>query len=280
MRPRNLDQSGPSFRATAEYLAMSRRRMAHFVPNYLAPLIPPGACVCSAGCGVAYDIELLTEMGYDAWGFDSGARTKAWCDHSPLVQERLRLGHAEDKPFGDKTFDFVYALEVIEHVGCGDGGWEILETTVDSRLRFIESCVGMLRDGGRVFLSTSNRLCPIDIGHAHRYAAVTAAASRLGVNLTLPWHPRNFVLSFGDIARLVERSHVGDRVSVRAVSSLGYLAFSSRAWARPLSRAVDAYMWVVNLPPLRRSPANALTTVMLETPAHGVAGRELRPPPN
>jgi SAM-dependent methyltransferase len=263
------------FRLTPEYEAVNRRRMESLVPDYLARLIPAGARVCSIGCGTAYDVELLVNLGYDAYGFDGGERTAAWSNRSPSVRSRLRTGLAEDKPFGDSAFDFGYALEVIEHVGCGDGGWEILDTTHDARVRFVESCVDMLRDGGRLFLSTSNRLCPVDIGHMHRYSRLTEKAGRLGIPLTLPWHPLNFVLSCGDIERLVRRSRVADRVRVRPVSPRGYLAFSSHARARRLRNAVNAYMSVVSLPLLRTSPANPLTTVILEGRAR--AGRLAAP---
>ena len=280
MQRETSGQGNASFRMTPEYEAVNRRRMESLVPKYLAPLIPAGARVCSIGCGTAYDVELLADLGYDAYGCDIGERTTAWGDRSQSVRRRLRIGRAEDKPFGNAAFDFGYALEVIEHVGCGDGGWEVLDTTDDVRVRFIESCADMLRDSGRLFLSTSNRLCPVDIGHAHRYCRLTEEAARFGVNLTLPWHPRNFVLSCGDIKRLVQRSRVADRIRVRSVSSRGYLAFSSRVRARRLKDAVNAYMSVVNLPLLRTSPANPLTTVMLESRMCTAGPTELRSPPD
>jgi SAM-dependent methyltransferase len=252
------------FHLTPKYEEVNRRRMDSLVPNYLARLIPEGARVVSVGCGTGYDVELLVGLGYDAYGFDRGERNAAWSSRPPSIRDRLRVGLAEDKPFGDAAFDFAYALEVIEHVGCVDGGWEVLDTTLDVRVRFIESCVDMLREGGRLFLSTSNRLCPVDIGHMHRYSRLTEGVGRLGVPLTLPWHPRNFVLSCRDIERLVRRSRLAGRVRVRAVSPRGYLAFSSRPRARGIRGAINAYMSVVSLPILRTSPANPLTTVMLE----------------
>lgn len=255
------------FRVTQEYLAANRRRMEHLLPGYLCPLIADGARVCSIGCGTGCDVELLNAMGYDAYGFDSGPRTAVWGARRPSVREKLRIGLAEDRPFGEAAFDFAYALEVIEHVGCGEGGWEVLETTDDARVRFIEAGVDMLRDGGRLFLSTSNRLCPVDIGHGHGYSRLTTLATRHGLNLTIPWQRGNFVLSYGDISRLVRRSRVADRVRVLSVSSRGYLAFSSHRRARRLSSFINGCMWVVNLPPLRNSAANPLTTVVLETRA-------------
>jgi len=238
--------------------------MDHLVPNYLRPLIAERSRIVSVGCGTGYDVELLNDLGYDAYGFDSGPRTAVWGTRSPSVRAKLRVGLAEDQPFGAAAFDFAYALEVIEHVGCGDGGWEILETTGDARARFVEACVDMLRDGGRLFLSTSNRLCPVDIGHGHAYSRLTAAATRRGVNLTIPWHPGNFVLSCGDLRRLVGRSRVADRVRVLSVSSRGYLAFSSHRRARSVRGIIDVYMWGANLPRLRNTAVNPLTTVVLE----------------
>jgi hypothetical protein len=84
------------------------------------------------------------------------------------------------------------------------------------------------------------------------------------VNLTVPWHRANFVLSARDISVLVRRSSVADRVTVRPVSSRGYLAFATHARGGVLRWAAGAYLTMASLPALRTSSLNPLTTVLLE----------------
>ena len=102
-------------------LARTRRRLDYFIPNYLEKLVRGSRKVVSVGCGLGYDVQLLLRLGYDTYGLDPGTRTEAWQAHPPDLRRRLRGGFAEDLPFGREAFDFAYALEVIEHVGCENG---------------------------------------------------------------------------------------------------------------------------------------------------------------
>jgi SAM-dependent methyltransferase len=241
-----------------------RRRFDVFVPGYLVKRIRPGESVCSAGCGSGYDVELLCRLGVDAYGFDPGARTALWATRSPLVAGRLKVGFAQALPFGKERFDFVYALEVIEHVGCADGQWQLLPNSFDIRRGFLDSCLDMLKPGGRLFLSTSNRLCPIDIGHWHSYTWLTDFVVRkTRIPLTVPWHRQNFVLSWGDLARLLQATRYRDGCRVKRLPVAGYLAYS-RVDSVLVKLLVDVFMNLVSLPLLRASPLNPLLVVEIQ----------------
>lgn len=107
-----------------KYREINKRRMDYFIPSYLQKFINKNDVICSIGCGTGYDVELLNDLGYDAYGIDPGSRTEDWKKRSIEIQKKLKVGFARDFPFEDKKFDFIYALEVIEHVGCKDGGGE------------------------------------------------------------------------------------------------------------------------------------------------------------
>ncbi len=247
-----------------QLIARDRKRFDYFIPNYLAKRLKKGEAICSAGCGTGYDVELLCQLGYDAYGFDAGARTALWAVRPARVQERLQLGFAQELPFGAARFDYVYALEVIEHVGCEDGQWQLLPDFFEIRRDFLESCFDMLKPAGRLLLSTSNRLCPFDIGHGHYYSRTTAAVvRRTKIPLTIPWHRQNFVVSLGDVERLLQATKYRSRHLTRTVPASGYLAYSrtDRAF---IKRLLERYLNLISGPFLRASFLSPLLIVEIE----------------
>ena len=253
----------------------TKRRFDHFIPNYLEKLIRPSDAIVSIGCGLAYDVQQLFSMGYDAYGFDPGSRTEAWNRYPQAIRDRLKLAGAEDLPFGSERFDFAYAVEVIEHVGCEEGIWKLLPNAREIRMRFVESCLDMLKPGGRLFLSTSNRACFLDVGHTHHYTRLTDLCGRkLHLPLTVPWHPKNFVWSFGDVERLIESSKYRGQVVVEAVSTAGYPAHAKHAEkARWRERLASGFLEVVNVPLLRTSFLNPILAVSISKIAAEDAAR-------
>ena len=244
-----------------EVILANKRRVDVFIPRYLVKHIHKNESICSAGCGTGYDVEVLCKLGYDAYGFDPGSRTDQWKDRDPAAAKRLKFGFAQDLPFGKARFDVVYALEVIEHVACEDGQWKLLPDAFQIRASFLESCLDMLKPGGRMLLSTSNRLCPLDIGHGHHYTRLTDfVVSKTRIPLTIPWHPKNFVLAWSDVIRLLQTTRYKDRYVMKRLPVAGYLAFS-RVGNVMAKRCIDAFMTVVNLPVLRSSPINPILVV-------------------
>ena len=163
-----------------------KERFEYFIPNYLTKHIKKSDKVCSVGCGIGYDVELLNKYGYNSYGFDPGNRTKLWEKLDKSIVKNLKIGKAEDIPFNNEEFDFMYALEVIEHVGCKNGYWKLEDNYLDIRIKFLESCLKMLKNNGKLLVSTSNRLFPIDLGHGHHYTKLTDFFSKLGIRLTIP----------------------------------------------------------------------------------------------
>lgn len=231
-------------------VAIDKQRMDYFIPNYLCKFLREGDILCSAGCGTAYDVELLNDMGFDAYGFDPGNRTKAWASRSPSVQRKLAVAFPEHLPFGEKRFSFIYALEVLEHVGCLNGEWKLEKDYKEIRIAFLENCLKMLMPQGRLLLSTSNRLFPFDVGHGHHYTGITDWFARKGLRLTIPWHPKNFTLSYKDIKVLLKGC--SPRTEIRQISPVGYAA-NSRGRYGKIRRAVNnAFIGLLSVYPMVR----------------------------
>ena len=249
-----------------EELDRNKRRVDVFIPQYLVKHISKHESICSAGCGTGYDVEVLCNLGYDAYGFDPGARTSAWKARGPIAANRLKLGFAQDLPFGKDRFDVVYALEVIEHVGCEEGQWKLLPNHFEIRSKFLESCLDMLKPKGRMLLSTSHRLCPLDPGHGHHYTWLTNfVVQKTGVNLTVPWHKKNFVLAWNDVVRMLAATRYRERYEMKRLPVRRYLAHSRVGVNHALIKhSIDAVMSVVSLPLLRASPLNPVFVVEIQ----------------
>jgi SAM-dependent methyltransferase len=103
----------------------------------------PGLRVLDAGCGEGYGAAAARQAGatavvaldYDGWAVERAARVYGL----PAVR-----GNLVALPFADDAFDLVLSLQTLEHV------WD--------QPRFVAECARVLRPGGRLALSTPNRL--------------------------------------------------------------------------------------------------------------------------
>jgi SAM-dependent methyltransferase len=76
--------------------------------------VAPGSAILDVGCGTGYFIEGLGGR-YEAWGIDPSPISVRMCRERGL--ERVVQGTAYDlSSVGDRRFDAVYFLDVIEHL--------------------------------------------------------------------------------------------------------------------------------------------------------------------
>jgi SAM-dependent methyltransferase len=101
------------------------------------------AVVLEAGCGEGYGAQVLAEqanrvvaLDYDAYAIAQVGRA-----YPALVVVR---GNLVALPFADDTYDAVVSLQTVEHLWDQDA--------------FVAACRRVLRPGGRLILSTPNRL--------------------------------------------------------------------------------------------------------------------------
>jgi SAM-dependent methyltransferase len=163
----------------------------------LGPLCA-GSRVLDAGCGEGYGAAAARQAGattvvaldYDRWAVEHAARTY----RLPAVR-----GNLVDLPVADDALDLVLSLQTLEHV------W--------NQPRFLAECARVLRPGGRLALTTPNRLTfpPGNPFHARevdvRELRALAESSRFHVETLLG-------LRHGDRITAYEREH-GDVVSAQ-----------------------------------------------------------------
>lgn len=237
-----------------------RDRVEPMLHRFLIPMVPDDARVLSIGCGMGSDVIALREAGVDAYGLDP---SRLAFDVLPDGAEKFfRVGAVEDLPFGEEKFDFAYSLDVIEHVGCKDFGTIVTDETEATRIRFISSCLRLLAPGGELMLTTSNRLCPVDPGHGHRYhwlGRLFMGGRKPGISI--PWSRKNFLVSYGDIRRLVAKAGGADRFDVSCCPTTDYPGISARKDL--LSRLVASCLRFLDLPLFRGSPLAPILIVKI-----------------
>ena len=101
------------------------------------------AVVLEAGCGEGYGADLLSSDARLVLGLDYDALTAA---HVARAYPRVRAvrGNLAALPLGSSTVDVVANLQVIEHLWDQSG--------------FLRECHRVLRPGGRLLVTTPNRI--------------------------------------------------------------------------------------------------------------------------
>lgn len=234
----------------SERFTKEQSRIEPMMRRFMVPMIPARARVLSVGCGLGSDVLELRSLGIDAWGVDP-ARLNF--DNLPEdAHAYFRVGSIEDKPFGEEKFDFIYALDVIEHVGCMNFGKIVTPETGAIRLRFIEACTGALAPGGMFIMTTSNKLCPIDVGHWHTYHWLgRALKGRRKFGISVPWSRKNFLVSVNDVKALVKRAAESDAYDVASVPAARYPSISGKSDIG--SRIVTSVLRILDKRPFRGS---------------------------
>ncbi len=110
--------------------------------QYLAPHVA-GCVVLEVGCGEGYGTNLLAESAGRVLGIDYDARTVAHASRCYPAAGFVRANLAA-LPVPGARVDVVATLQVIEHV------WDHAE--------FVTECHRALRPGGRLMVTTPNRL--------------------------------------------------------------------------------------------------------------------------
>lgn len=111
---------------------------------------PRSLDVADIGCGAGTQSFLWAELGHRVCGLDVNepllelARKRA---EGLGYAIDFRVGLATDPPFQDESMDVYLAIELLEHVA----DWESC----------LNAAARTLRPGGLLFLSTTNKLCPI-----------------------------------------------------------------------------------------------------------------------
>ncbi len=125
---------------------MNPARLDFIRENLAMHAIKPPAKGIDVGCGAGLLTEPLCRMGFSMTGLDGAADALA-AARAHAATENLsvhyREGLSETIAAEGKIYDFVTALEIIEHV--------------DDPAGFVESLSAITKPGGLIFLSTLNK---------------------------------------------------------------------------------------------------------------------------
>ncbi len=106
--------------------------------------------VADIGCGAGTQSMIWAELGHQVHGLDVNEPL------AELARERsaksgytisFQVGSAVELPWADESMDVCLLLELLEHVA----DWKTC----------LEECVRVLKPAGVLFMTTSNKLCPI-----------------------------------------------------------------------------------------------------------------------
>ncbi|HAT32718.1 MAG TPA: hypothetical protein DCW29_18305 [Janthinobacterium sp.] len=135
--------------------AVARQRFAAIQETLLRLLTAPGQpapalAVADIGCGAGTQARLWAEKGHHVFGADINraliglARRRAELDGLDIVFD---VASATVLPWADASMDLCIAPELLEHVA----DWQSC----------LSEMVRVLKPGGALFISTSNKLCPV-----------------------------------------------------------------------------------------------------------------------
>lgn len=102
-------------------------------------------CILDAGCGFGYGVKILTFNNPTmAIGIDNSISSLKYAKKNYFFNNTSYIvTDAIKTPFADKTFDTIYAFELIEHMKDADV--------------FLSEMVRILKDDGNIFISTPNK---------------------------------------------------------------------------------------------------------------------------
>jgi SAM-dependent methyltransferase len=243
-----------------EYVATQEVFGQRVFDEYLKPVFSraPFRRVLDAGCGMGMGVSTLLSAGYEAYGIDLPNHAKYW-ERARKDPTHFFCCDASRLPFPDGSFDIVYSLGVIEHIGTVLGFYTLCDDYWEIRQHYADELLRVARPGGRLIIACPNKHFPIDIQHGPRDDLTPDSLGvrlrarlydRTGFNVHPTWG-RNHLLSYSEARRLF--CDDGRAGRFEPLPLRGYFGFSKfdRPSLRPLLALAKLY--IDNLPGFLRS---------------------------
>ena len=242
------------------------------IERFYAPLLPRGARVLDCGCGNGVSVDVLGELGYDAWGIDLSA-LRRWQWRERRFRERLAVASALSLPHPDGAFDVVMSSGLIEHIGVEETGGATysvrpLPDRDEQRARLVQEMLRVTRPGGVVYIDCPNGAFPIDFWH-----------NAMGGKPRLHSPRERFLPTYREL-RSLARGH-----EIAALSPYRRFAFKQvgRYWfGRLFAPVMNGWLFALRLPGMRvlaRTGVNPYLVVRIAKPPSASAATSPPDPP-
>jgi 2-polyprenyl-3-methyl-5-hydroxy-6-metoxy-1,4-benzoquinol methylase len=135
------------------------------------------------GCAHGYTVELLTHLGYDAYGCDISRLYL--CEYARDIASSLVACDAHKLPFHEGSFNIITAFELLEHLS--------------DQHEFLDSCFRCLKPKGILVLQTPKAIPSVDGILSRLYAKAVSKSSNVE-------HHISTLASSSDLTSLLGRS--------------------------------------------------------------------------
>ena len=123
-------------------------RKIDLLTEYLEPA--DGLTGLDIGCGQGWYLAALRTRGFDVQGIDTSAGQVRRAAELLGRDDLVSVGSVLEIPAADETFDFVYVINVLHHLG-----------SVDEQRRAFDELFRVLKPGGRLFVHEINTRNPL-----------------------------------------------------------------------------------------------------------------------
>jgi len=217
--------------------------------------IKKGSRVLACGVGDGSEVQYLRSKKINTYGIDPSRINK---NQIKKIEKYILRTEMNPKIFGKLKFDFIYAFEVIEHVGCKNYGVHLEKNFYEKRLFFIESIINKLNKKGVCFLTTLNKNFPLDIGHQHHYNFLGKITKLFfKPSFSLCFDKKNFLLNYKDFKNIFEKlKKKEDNFNYKFVDMSLYPSIVRKRSF--ISNLIKFYLKLINKTKLRTSFLNPL----------------------
>ncbi|MEI8047705.1 MAG: methyltransferase domain-containing protein [Bacteroidota bacterium] len=189
------------------YLEQQETYPLRVYSEFLLPIIKESGSkkILDAGCGLGTEINEALKDGYYAYGIDLPNMLPYWSKKSNDPDSFIACS-AVSMPFPDNSFDLIWSLGVVEHIGTSADTATLIPEYQAFRAKYANELLRVIKPGGKIIISCPNKSFPIDIHHGptcgnHLVRFRWYIFNKTGLNFHKIWG-KYHLLSYAETRRL------------------------------------------------------------------------------